>query len=318
MEAARSGATLAVIVAIASLAAPASAQEPSADALVDEGIRLREERRDIEALERFERAYAIDAAPRTLAQIALAEQALGRFVDAEAHLREAIASGDTFVRRHRQLLEAALDEIGAQIVELRVDGGPAGATVRVADRDVGVLPLAEPVRVAVGTVVVEVRADGFEPHREEITVAAGDAPELTVELTARAEPPPSEPDPEPPTPSPAGMSTSDLLIIGGISAAGVGVVALAIASGLMVVREDHAQARVTCSDVDPACRDRFYAAVDAEAAGVAMYVVGGLFAAGGAALVTLVQLGILGERERAGEAWRCTPSLLGVTCDARF
>lgn len=306
----------ALAMTLASLAVAASAQE-SAEALVDEGVRLREERRDEEALERFERAYQLEAAPRTLAQIALAEQALGRFVDAEAHLREALAADDAFIRRHRRLLETALDEIGTQLADLRIAGTPPGATVIVSGREVGALPLANPVRVAIGTVVVEVRAEGFEPHREEIEVAVGETRELTIELTPIASEPSiaPEPEPEPVAPPRAGLSSNDVLTISGIVTLGAGVIAVAIASGLMVVREDHAQARTTCSDTEPACRDHFYAAVDAEAAGVAMYVVGGVLAAGGGALLAL---GLLGDREREPQAWRCAPTLLGLSCDGRF
>ena len=62
------------------------------------------------------------AAPRTLAQIALAEQALGRFVDAEAHLREALAADDAFIRRHRRLLETARTEYERSTGVLPLEG----------------------------------------------------------------------------------------------------------------------------------------------------------------------------------------------------
>lgn len=310
------GRSIGVVLAAAIALSAGSAAAQTADALVDEGIRLREERRDAEALERFERAYELEPAPRTLAQIALAEQALARFAEAEAHLREALAADDPFIRRHRRLLEAALAEIGAHLADLRVTGGPPGATVSVAGREVGTLPLEGAVRVTVGTVRVEVSAEGFEPHREELEVAAGESRELAVELSRLAEAPGDlelDPAPSPSAPS-GGLSSSDVLTIGGIAALGAGVVSLAIASGLMVVREDHAQARQSCSDVDPACRDRYYAAVDAEAAGVAMYVVGGLLAAAGGALLFF---GLTGE-QRGDSALRCAPALAGLLCGGRF
>ncbi|MCZ7680765.1 MAG: PEGA domain-containing protein [Sandaracinaceae bacterium] len=308
------GRSILVVLAASVALSAGSASAQTADELVDEGIRLREERRDADALERFDRAYELEPAPRTLAQIALAEQALARFVDAEAHLREALAADDAFIRRHRRLLEAALAEIAANLADLRVTG-PAGATVTVSGREVGTLPLEGPVRVAIGTVRVEVRAEGFEPRSEEIEVAAGASPEIAVELTPLPEGPDEvEPDPTPVPVTAAGISTSDVLTIGGIAALGAGAVSLAIASGLMVVREDHAQARQTCSDLDPACRDHFYAAVDAETAGVAMYVVGGVLAAAGGALLVL---GLTGER-RGDTALRCAPALAGLACQGRF
>ena len=89
-------------------AAPAAAQETPATALLREGIELRRAGRDAEALARFERAHAVEPSPRTLAQMGLAEQALGRWVRAEAHLRAALAPrDDAWIERNRAALDAA-------------------------------------------------------------------------------------------------------------------------------------------------------------------------------------------------------------------
>ena len=57
----------------------ASAQE---EALIKHGLELREKHDDEGALAEFQRAYQLSKGGRALAQIALAEQALGRWVDA--------------------------------------------------------------------------------------------------------------------------------------------------------------------------------------------------------------------------------------------
>src|SRR4051812_7480565 len=58
-----------------------NAAQAAADALelLREGVSLRREGRDEEALQRFQRAYEIGHGGRALAQIGLAEQALGRW-----------------------------------------------------------------------------------------------------------------------------------------------------------------------------------------------------------------------------------------------
>src|SRR5580704_12825575 len=66
---------------------------PNDEALIAEGIALREQGRDREALELFVRAAALAASPRATAQIGLAQQALGHWVEAEAGLRTALEQG---------------------------------------------------------------------------------------------------------------------------------------------------------------------------------------------------------------------------------
>ena len=58
----------------------AEAATPTAESLIEEGIALRTEGRDEEALGKFVESYELAPAPRTLTQIALAEQALGRWL----------------------------------------------------------------------------------------------------------------------------------------------------------------------------------------------------------------------------------------------
>src|SRR5580704_13340383 len=91
------------------VAGAARAQPVEPARLVKEGIELRRLHRDADALDAFRRAYALDPAPRTLAQIALAEQALGHFVDAESDLQRAIGAGDDpWIRRSARTLEVGL------------------------------------------------------------------------------------------------------------------------------------------------------------------------------------------------------------------
>jgi hypothetical protein len=101
----------------------------------------------------------------------------------------------------------------------------------------------------------------------------------------------------------------------GIGVASLGVVLVGVATGLMVVREDSARARLTCSDTDPACRAHFSTAVDAEMAGVALYLAGGLLVGSG---VVFVVMDLLGHPADEASALACAPGALSVSCVGRF
>lgn len=179
---------LALVVALA--AAPAVAQPADAPTLLREGFAARRAHRDADALRAFAAAWALSPVPSTLAQVALAEQALGRWVDAERHLREALAADDPWVVRNRTVLRDALAVVDGHLGSLAVEGGPDGAAVRVDDHPVGTLPLAAPLRVPAGTVVLRVDAPGHHPVERRLTVAPRASLREEVALVAEAPPPP--------------------------------------------------------------------------------------------------------------------------------
>jgi tetratricopeptide (TPR) repeat protein len=304
------------------LTASARAQEPTADQLIEHGVALREDGRDAEALEMFERANTVEPSAQALAQIALAEHALGRLVDAEAHLVGALESTtDRFVRRNRELLEQALAEIRTQLTDLTLTGGVPGADVVVDGAPRGTMPLASTIRVQAGTTHVDVHADGYEPFSRQVIVAQGSPVTLEVTLVPISvapvvmPEPESEPEPEPPPPPPPPVESSFAWRMPtGIALAAAGAIGLGVASGLMAWREDNARARLTCVDTDPACRARYGTAVDAETAGIATYVVSGLVAAAG---VGLILWDIL-TAPSAERAFACAPGALSLACVARF
>ncbi len=291
---------------------PALVHAQTAAELIEHGIALREDGRDEEALAFFEEAYQDIGSGEALAQIALAEHALGRLVEAEHHLVSALAeTNDRFVRRNHVALEQALAELRAGLGELEIRGGEPGAEVWIGEVSHGILPLTSPIRVLLGPVHVEIRQSGHAAEESTVEVTSGAV--AILELAA-----PPAPIEEPvvvrlePEPLPTAIARSEPLQMPvGVAAASLGVVLVGVATGLMVLREDSARARLTCSDTDPGCRAQFQTAVDAEAAGIALYVVGGLFMAGGAVLVVLDLLGHPGERDSARA---CAPGVLSVSC----
>lgn len=151
----------------------AAAQDDPA-ALIEEGVTLRERGQDDEALARFQRAYELAPSPQALVQIALAEQALGRWVDAHAHLTEALrAASDPWITDRRTVLEGALQQIQSRVGRLDLRDGVDGARVFINGAEAGTLPLTEPLTVPTGTVVLEVRAPGYVTLRRTLELRPG-------------------------------------------------------------------------------------------------------------------------------------------------
>src|SRR4051812_6794852 len=62
------------------------------DALIDLGLGMRRQGDEEGASREFRKAYEISSTPRALAELGLSETALGRWTDAEAHLRQAVSA----------------------------------------------------------------------------------------------------------------------------------------------------------------------------------------------------------------------------------
>jgi tetratricopeptide (TPR) repeat protein len=136
--------------------------EPKAEDRIAKGVRLRRDHRDAEALSEFQRAYAENPSARALAQIALAEQALSSWVQAEQDLERALeAKTDPWIAAHSATLEQALASLKKHLATLTVTS-VAGARLSLNDVEIGTLPLA-PLRVPAGQVVVTLR---LQPDRE--------------------------------------------------------------------------------------------------------------------------------------------------------
>ncbi len=161
---------------------PAAAQDTAA-ALVDQGLDLREQGDDEGALARFEAAYRLDPSPRTLAQIALAEMALGRWLSAEGHLRDALATQHEWVETNRVALNGAMAGIRDHIGRLQVESEPAGAELWIGGQRVGTLPLPQPLPRDPGELQIELRLDGYETEQRTVTLAGGQVTRLVVELS---------------------------------------------------------------------------------------------------------------------------------------
>lgn len=126
-----------------------------------------------EALARFEAIARRCQLPRTLARLAITEAAMGRWGDADTHIRAALAANDPWITAHRSPLEAEAARIAAHIGALFVVGrGPAG-TLFVDGERFAPWPMSSPARIPAGTLRLRVEAEGCEPVERVVRVEVG-------------------------------------------------------------------------------------------------------------------------------------------------
>lgn len=189
-----------ITVALCLVGAPAAAQTatattPAADHAIEEEHRramaLRSHHQDEAARAIFARLWERTHEPRARARQALAEHALGRHADAEAHLAEALAaSADPWIAQNRTLLDPVLQQARAAqgISILLVRCAQPGAAVYINGTSAAVAGTA--LRVAPGRMTFEVRASGFTSIARTVELAPGAtaSEEVTLAPVERARP----------------------------------------------------------------------------------------------------------------------------------
>ena len=149
----------------------------------------------------FQRAFAVSAEPMILGQIALAEQALGRWPSAEKDLTSVLATHDVWVDANRSALEKALAVIAQHTSSLSVTSNVASAELWLDDQSQGKLPAA-PLRVAAGPHELTLRAPDGRSVTRAVELNAGEREHFHLEFSAPAASLPV------PVPVPASVSVS--------------------------------------------------------------------------------------------------------------
>lgn len=176
-----------------------AAAASEADNLIREGLDLRRGGDDAAALQKFQRALELSPTPRALAQLGLAEQALGRWVVAFEHLRHALdATGDPWIQKSRPALEAALGHVNDHVGQVQILGGSPGTEVRIDGVPRGKLPLERALVVSTGTVTIDLVAPGLVPIQRTTLVHGRESIRESFDTQA-------------PPPSRGGVSTSGVV-----------------------------------------------------------------------------------------------------------
>ncbi len=157
--------------------------DDAAERLIRRGVQLRKAHDDESAARAFQKAYDQVHSPRSAGQLGLAEQALGRWEDAERHVSEALhAADDAWVSKNQATLAGALGIIQGHLGRIEVSGDPEGAEVSINGHSAGKLPLANAVPVSAGEVDVDLRAPGYTPSQRTLTIVAGQYQRLVMHL----------------------------------------------------------------------------------------------------------------------------------------
>jgi hypothetical protein len=155
-----------------------------AEALLREGVSLRRAHRDQEALDTFQRALALEPTLIARAQVALAEQALGHWLEAERELKIVLQSkGDPWVETNRAALENARLQIDRHLAWLQVNIDLPATELRFEGHP---LQAHKKTRVLGRSGVLEARADGYVPYVQRIELAPGTHAQIVLSLTPLA------------------------------------------------------------------------------------------------------------------------------------
>lgn len=131
------------------------------------GVELLQHGQNQQALDLFRELYDRTREPRALWRMGTAEAALGRWVEAESHMRAALGSAsDEWVRSQHTGLEQTLRQVQARVGLLTLRCSVPGAVIEVNGHAVTTFP----VRVVAGDVPVVVRAEGYQDASMTLTV----------------------------------------------------------------------------------------------------------------------------------------------------
>jgi hypothetical protein len=288
------------------------------EALIKQGVDLRQKGDDARAEVYLRRAYQIAQTPRSAAQLGLVELALERFLQAEQYLSEALSSDDVWISNHRTVLETSRDGARKNLARIEISDAPpetqvtanGGKQVKLADD--GFL------WVQPGVVALKVEAPGRAPVSYSRNLAAGQSDKIAVPPTVTPALPPVEPQPSLPPPTPVESSASDgrTARIAGVVTASVG--AAAAVTGLVLfevagTKLHHIETETTYTPSDGNWKGF-------NDAGVGLLIGGAVAVAGGAALYLWGRSASARDDEpsHSQASIRVAPGLEGVTLLGAF
>lgn len=164
---------IASVIVVGPAGRAVAADGDDVESILKRGTELRRQGRDADALAEFQRAARIEPSARAIGQIALAEQALGLWVEAHEHLDNALKfRGDAWIQKNLPTLNKALGTIESHLGRMEVWGEPAGAEITVEGKVVGKLP-AVTAWVPTGQVELRGTARGFSELVRTLQVPTG-------------------------------------------------------------------------------------------------------------------------------------------------
>lgn len=285
-----------------------------AEAHIKRGLEMRRQRRDAEALAEFKIAHGLSASPRALAQIALAELALSRWLEAERDLLAAMdAKGDAWIEERRQVLEESLRESQRHLGRLEVVTTAPGASMAVDGGESVPLPLDAPLRVQAGHVRVVVRAPGYASQTFELEVAGDAHVRQIAALSPLTAPSPATSLERAPTKSHDAPVLAWFALGSGVALVGGGVAAHVVRENAAHRYNDDAICTAPGVDRIDQCPD------ERRTIDTSQLFMGLGYGVGAAAIVTSIILFLTHPKARpASTSVACGPSLSGRDLHCRF
>jgi hypothetical protein len=181
---------LATSLGLASLAGPAHAEEATAqqkaaaEALFEEGLRLKKDGKFLEATRKLEQAQRLDPGIGTLLHLADGYERAGKLASAWGNYKEAGATAQKARDPREKLANELAGKLVGKLARLSIDLGPntglRGLAVTRGSVELDASTAAVPIPVDAGTIGVEVRAVGHRPFRIEVTVKDGEQRKLEI------------------------------------------------------------------------------------------------------------------------------------------
>jgi hypothetical protein len=172
----------ALVLPVRAFAQPPADKPQTFESLKRSGDEAMDGLRFEEAVKAYRAAYALKADAVLLYNIGRANEGLGDYPAALESLERFEKEASADLKKRAQGFEDLLHDVRGRVTVLEVETNVPGARILLRAKQIGTAPLAAPMRVNAGTAVIEVLADGYHPHREEVTLEGGKATKIVATL----------------------------------------------------------------------------------------------------------------------------------------
>lgn len=138
-----------------------------------------------DALAAYKEAAGLSSDPALHYNMGRALQALTRYPEALAEVEAFNATAPAELKAKVPRLDSLIDDLRAKVATLTVTCNVTGAEVRFAGKTLGQTPLAS-VKLNAGAGALEVSAEGYLPHKIELTLPGGGLSNLDIQLKSKA------------------------------------------------------------------------------------------------------------------------------------
>ncbi|NUO51334.1 MAG: PEGA domain-containing protein [Polyangiaceae bacterium] len=135
-----------------------------------------------EAVKAYRAAYVLKADAVLLYNIGRANEGLGDYPAALESLERFEKEANADLKKRAQGFEDLLRDVRGRVTVLEDETNVPGARIQLRAKQKVTAPHEAPMRVNAGPAVIEVLADGYHPHREDVTLEGGKATKIVAKL----------------------------------------------------------------------------------------------------------------------------------------